>query len=81
MFQWLFHKQELLTTFDQKLYQDTMGKLTEAGIPFRTKWRGPASAGRQRGAMGSFGENLAYSTQYYIYVLEQDLEEAQFVLR
>lgn len=30
---------------------------------------------------GSFGENLKYSTQYYIYVLDRDVEEAKFVLR
>lgn len=81
MFKWLFHKTELLTTFDAGLYQETMRKLSAAGIPFRNKWKGPGNTGRQRGMLGSLGENLNVSIQYYIYVLEEDLEQAQYILR
>lgn len=81
MMRWLFYKRELMTTFDQRRYQQTMEKLSAAGIPFRNKWKGPGNTGRQRGALGSVGENLRVSTQYYIYVLEKDLEQAQFILR
>lgn len=81
MFRWLLHKKELLTTFDGGQYYDVMRKLAAAGIPFRNKWKGPGNTGCQRGALGSFGENLNVSIQYYIYVLEEDLEKAQFILR
>ena len=81
MFRWIFHKKELLTTFDSGQYNEVMRKLSAAGIPFRNKWKGPGNTGRQRGALGSLGENLHVSIQYYIYVLEEDLERAQFILR
>lgn len=80
MFDWLFHKTELLTTFDQRLYQETTAKLAAAKIDFKVDWHSPASAGRQRGTLGTFGEDLSRSTQYYIYVKKQDLEQAQYVL-
>lgn len=81
MFDWLFHKTELLTTFDQRLYQETTAKLAAAKIDHRVKWHSDASSGRQRGAFGSFGEDPRLSTQYYIYVKKQDLEQAQYILR
>ena len=81
MFRWIFHKKELLTTFDSGQYNEVMRKLSAAGIPFRYKWKGPGNTGRQRGVLGSLGENLHVSIQYYIYVLEEDLERAQFILR
>ena len=80
MFDWLLHKTELLTTFDQRLYQETTAKLAAAKIDFKVNWKSHASAGRQRGALGSFGEALSRSTQYYIYVKRQDLEQAKYVL-
>lgn len=81
MFKWLFHKKELLTTFDGGQYHEAMRKLAAAGIPFKNKWKGPGNTGRQRGVLGSFGENLDVSIQYYLYVLEEDLERAQYILR
>lgn len=81
MFKWLFHKKELLTTFDVGQYQAVMQKLAAAGIPYKNTWRGPGNTGRKRGAMGTLGENLQYSTQYYIYVLDEHYEEAQLALR
>ena len=79
MFAWLFHKKELLTTFDQNAYYDAMRKLSAAKIPFKNASHNAyASGGRMRGAMGTFGENN--STQYYIYVLEKDQEEAAYII-
>lgn len=80
MFRWIFHKSELLTTFDMQRYEQVKGRLAEAGIPFRTRWKDSLS--RQRaGRLGSIGENPKFRTQYYIYVLTEDLEQAKFVLR
>ena len=81
MFQWLLHKKELMTTFDGKCYYDLLGKLDAAGVSYRTRQRSAASRGRQRGILGSVGENPAYSIQYYIYVLDRDLEKARYALR
>lgn len=81
MFQWLFHKKELLTTFDQNVYYDAMGKLQDAKIPFKnTSHNSMSSGGRMRGRMGTFGEDPNSSTQYYIYVLEKDLDEASYLI-
>lgn len=81
MFKWLFHKKELLTTFDGNVYYDAMRKLAEAKIPFKNDSHNMnASGGRMRGRMGSFGEGLSRSTQYYIYVLDKDLDEAEYVI-
>lgn len=81
MFKWLFHKRELLTTFDAGQYQAVMQRLSAAGIPYKNTWKGPGNTGRRRGVLGSFGENLNVSIQYYIYVLKDDLEEARLALR
>ncbi len=77
MLDWIFHRSELLTTFDAGLYRETLARLSAANIPFRTKWSSPADPGRPN----AFGESLKRSTQYYIYVLDRDLEEAAFAIR
>lgn len=81
MFAWIFQKRELMTTFDKKAYLAATDKLTTAGIPFKIKtFNAYASGGRSHGRMGTFGENLDSSTQYYIYVKKKDMEQAAYVI-
>ena len=81
MLQWLFQKKELMTTFDHKAYLDATGKLTTVGIPFKIKtFNAYASGGRTRGTVGTFGENIDNSTQYYIYVLKKDFDRAAYAI-
>lgn len=78
MFRWIFHRRELLTTFDGNVYQDVQRKLAAAGIDYRTKWKDNRSSAR---IMGTLGEDPAHSIQYYIYVQVEDLERAEYLLR
>lgn len=80
MFQWIFHKSELLTTFDEQRYRQVKERLAGAGIPFRTKWKDNASR-HSAGRFGTFGEMPGFRIQYYIYVLAEDLERAAEFLR
>lgn len=74
MLTWLFHKKELLTTFDRGFYDRVCGKLSDMGIPYRTKWHSDASSGRSRGTIGSFGQRE--NIQYYVYVKKEDFDYA-----
>lgn len=80
MFGW-FGKKELITTFDSKIYFDTIAKLNAAGIPYKTKLLSSASTGRLPRVFGSAGEVPDHNTQYYIYVLEKDFDKAKLQLR
>ena len=78
MLNWLLHKRELLTTNDSQVYHNTLDRLSEHSIPYRTKWKSTL-AGRSRGT--GFGQNPANSVQYYIYVQKQDLDKARYAIR
>ena len=75
---WLFRKKELLTTFDRGQYDRVCGKLSDMGIPYKTKWSSDVSGGRSRGTLGSFGQKE--NIQYYVYVKQADLEQAKAAL-
>ena len=76
MLKWIFHKRELLMTLDDAEYRRVCACLSDAGIPYRTKWiDGTPGQGRS----GGFG--VKKQMQYYVYVLNSDLDEAKFHIR
>ena len=76
MLKWIFHKRELLLTFDAAEYQRVCLCLSDAKIPYRTKW---VDLTPGHGRTGGFG--VKKQLQYYVYVLDCDLDEAAFRIR
>lgn len=76
MLKWIFHKRELLTTFDGAEYHRVCQCLADGKIPYRTKWVDMTPG---QGRTGGFG--VKKQMQYYVYVLDSDLDEASFLIR
>lgn len=80
----LFNRKELVTTFDMKKQGQLRELLQANGIDYRVKVinRGspsPFDAGA-RARTGSFGQSMALSYEYKIYVKKADYERALSLL-
>ena len=75
MFGWV----EAYTTFSMSDFTKVRDVLSASGIKYRFKSRN--MLGDMRGRVGTFGVNMDYATQYYLFVKKADSENAQHLLR
>lgn len=81
MFVW--NRKEIYNGFSIKEFNRLRDILSEKGIQYdyRTVNRSTSSGfGSTRGRMGSIGENLNYSYEYYIYVHKNNYDNAVFAI-
>ena len=79
----LWNRKEVYNGFSMKEFNRIRDILSVKGIQydFRTINRSASSGfGSTRGRMGSFGENLNYSYQYYLYVHKNNYDNAIFAI-
>ncbi len=74
MFGWV----EAYTTILMDDYAKVREALNTSGIRYHMKIKD--MLGNMRGRSGTFGVNMDYSTQYYIFVKKADLENAQYLI-
>jgi len=70
-------RSEVFMGFDIDKLADVRDALTNANIPYIQR----ASGHKTRSFIGSAGENLTFSSLYYIYVHKDDLGRAHAALR
>ena len=75
MFGWV----EAYTTFSMSDFTKVRDVLSASGIKYRFKSRN--MLGDMRGRVGTFGVNMDYATQYYLFVKKADSENVQHLLR
>ncbi len=79
----VFNRKQLLITMDKNIQLDVCKKLTTKGIDYQLKTINMQSTnimGSQRGRMGSYGVNQAYTYEYTIYVHKNDYDYANSIL-
>ena len=84
-----FNRAELFVTYDLDRMNQVRYALEEAGLDYQYKTKDLASpsmleglfGGSSRGRTGTFGMNNDARVEYKLYVLREDLEQAQALLR
>ncbi len=80
----IFNRRELLTTFSMEEQNRVLGILAQNHIDYRIKTVNSAArstvAGSGRARTGSFGIDMDYAYQYYIYVHKKDYARAQSLI-
>ena len=84
-----FNRAELFVTYDLDRMNQVRYALEEAGLDYQYKAKDLASpsmleglfGGSSRGRTGTFGMNNDARVEYKLYVLREDLEQAQALLR
>ncbi len=74
----MFGWREVFTTFSMSDFEKAREALRQKRI--RYYYRTKSLMGNSRGHMGTFGMNMDYAYQYYLYVKKQSLEEAQYLI-
>ncbi len=74
MFGWV----EAYTTFSMGDFTKARDALSASGIKYRFKSKNMLDD--TRGRMGTYGVNMDYATQYYLFVKKADSENAQYLL-
>ncbi len=74
----MFGWREVLTTFSMTDLAKARDALGQKSI--RYYYRSKSLLGNTRGRLGTYGVNMDYSVQYYLYVKKDSLEEAQHLI-
>lgn len=76
----LWNQKEVFAGYSMKEFNEVREILSSNNIKYKYRLVNN-NAGASRSRTGSFGENLEYSTMYYIYVHQRDYENAQELLK
>lgn len=72
---------ELAISNDRENYITIIGRLREAGIPYREKGQYIGHGTRRGGTISALGENQRYTYLYQVFVKKNDLEKAKFICK
>lgn len=80
----LFNKEEVYVGFSIEEFSKVRQSLAMGNIKYKYnvvsqsgQWGG---LGSSRGHYGSFGVNMKYDKQYYVYVMKKDYEQASYLV-
>ena len=79
----IFNRKLLFQTFSIKIQAQIREALNANGIDYQVKTRsmsGPTLFSSRHANVGSFGMNMDYNYEYYIYVHKDDFERAEYIL-
>ena len=74
----MFGWREVFTSFSMTDFAKAREALGQKGI--RYYYKSKSLMRNTRGSMGSFGIDVNYAFQYYLYVKKDSLEEAQYLI-
>lgn len=77
----IWNRKEVFVGWSIEQFYEVRRALAENKIKYDFKVTNNNNSGSGRGHMGSFGENMRYSTTNYVYVHKKDFDQACYALR